>query len=132
MWSGLAWLRRSEAERSTHQEPPALVEGGEDDSADMEPVEEEFDLADVLGEDVGGSGSKEDLLRQAEQELEVCKALPFTCCCPVCFPVLTNRMQICTYLHNWTHGSTMLLCHPGSIFPQAVRIVSGRLLPPMR
>ena len=37
----------------------------------MEPVEEEFDLADVLGEDVAGSGSKEDLLKQADQELEV-------------------------------------------------------------
>ena len=40
-------------------------------AADMEPVEEEFDLADVLGEDVGGSGSKEDLLKQAELELQV-------------------------------------------------------------
>ena len=53
------------------QDLPALVEGGEDDAADMDPVEEEFDLADVLGEDVAGSGSKEDLFRQAEKELEV-------------------------------------------------------------
>ena len=53
------------------QHLPALVEGGEEDAADMEPVEEEFDLADVLGEDVAGSGSKEDLLKQAEKELEV-------------------------------------------------------------
>ena len=53
------------------QDLPALVEGGEEDEADMEPVEEEFDLADVLGEDVAGSGSKEDLLKQAEKELEV-------------------------------------------------------------
>ncbi|CAK0750414.1 hypothetical protein CVIRNUC_001989 [Coccomyxa viridis] len=52
------------------QELPALVEGGEEDSADLDPIEEEFDLADVLGEDVGGSGSKEDLLKQAEMELE--------------------------------------------------------------
>ena len=37
----------------------------------MEPVEEEFDLADVLGEDVAGSGSKEDLLKKADKELEV-------------------------------------------------------------
>ncbi len=56
------------------QDLPALVEGGEQDSADMEPVEEEFDLADVLGEDVAGSGSKEDLLKQADKELEVVPA----------------------------------------------------------
>ena len=30
-----------------------------------------FDLADVLGEDVAGSGSKEDLLKKADKELEV-------------------------------------------------------------
>ena len=46
------------------------MEGGEDESAVEEAVEEEFDLADVLGEEVGGSGSKEELLRKAEQELE--------------------------------------------------------------
>ena len=57
------------------QELPALVEGGEDDSADLDPIEEEFDLADVLGEDVGGSGSKEELLRQAEMQLEVCTSV---------------------------------------------------------
>ena len=57
------------------QELPALVEGGEEDSADLDPIEEEFDLADVLGEDVGGSGSKEDLLKQAEMELEVCRSI---------------------------------------------------------
>lgn len=50
---------------------PALIEGGEDEVAAKEPVEEEFDLADVLGEDVGSSGSKEDLLKQADKELEV-------------------------------------------------------------
>ena len=53
------------------QDLPTLVEGAEEDAAGMEPVEEEFDLADVLGEDVAGSGSKEDLLKQAEKELEV-------------------------------------------------------------
>ena len=99
------------------------MEGGEDDSADMEPVEEEFDLADVLGEDVGGSGSKEDLLRQAEQELEVCKGLLFTRCCPVCFPALVDMMPTCKYLHNWTHGGTMLLRLPWSMLPPAVHIV---------
>ena len=52
------------------QEMPQLVEGGEEEPAVEEPVEEEFDLADVLGEEVGGSGSKEELLRKAEQELE--------------------------------------------------------------
>ena len=57
------------------QELPALVEGGEDDSAEMDLVEEEFDLADVLGEDVGGSRSKEDLLKQAEIELQVCRSI---------------------------------------------------------
>ena len=57
------------------QELSALVEGGEEDSADLDPIEEEFDLADVLCEDVGGSGSKEDLLKQAEMELEVCRSI---------------------------------------------------------
>ena len=46
------------------------MEGGEEEPVMEEPVEEEFDLADVLGEEVGGSGSKEELLRKAEQELE--------------------------------------------------------------
>lgn len=64
------------------QDLPALVEGGEEDAASMEPVEEEFDLADVLGEDVAGSGSKEDLLKQAEQELEVGRSC--SCMHPQC------------------------------------------------
>ena len=51
------------------QELPPLVEGGEEDAPDEAPVEEEFDLADVLGEEVGGSGSKEELLKRVEQEL---------------------------------------------------------------
>ena len=108
------------------------MEGGEDDSADMEPVEEEFDLADVLGEDVGGSGSKEDLLRQAEQELEVCKGLLLTRCCPVCFPALVDMMPTRTYLHNRTHGGTMLRRLPWSMLRPAVRIVFAWLLPQLR
>lgn len=53
------------------QELPQLVEGGEQEAAAEEPLEDEFDLADVLGEEVGGSGSKEELLKKVEQELEV-------------------------------------------------------------
>ena len=45
------------------------MEGGEEAAPAEEPVEEEFDLADVLGEEVGASGSKEELLKRVEQEL---------------------------------------------------------------
>lgn len=54
------------------QELPELVEGGEDETAVEEPVEEEFDLADILGEEVSGTGSKEELLKKVEEELKVC------------------------------------------------------------
>ena len=54
------------------QELPELVDGGEDESQIEEPVEEEFDLADILGEEVSGSGSKEELLKKVEEELKVC------------------------------------------------------------
>lgn len=53
------------------QELPELVDGGEDEAEAEEPVEEEFDLADVLGEEVGGTGSKEELLKKVEEELQV-------------------------------------------------------------
>ncbi|BDA46353.1 probable protein disulfide-isomerase DDB_G0275025 [Coccomyxa sp. Obi] len=55
---------------SPFQELPELVEGGEDETAVDEPVEEEFDLADILGEEVSGSGSKADLLKKVEEELK--------------------------------------------------------------
>ncbi len=47
------------------------MDGGEEEGDAVEPLEDEFDLADVLGEEVGGSGSKEELLKKVEQELEV-------------------------------------------------------------
>lgn len=56
------------------------MEGGEEEPAVEEPMEEEFDLADVLGEEVGSSGSKEELLRKAEQELEVSITIPGRSC----------------------------------------------------
>ncbi len=53
------------------QELPGLVDGGEDEAEAEEPVEEEFDLADVLGEEVSATGSKEELLKKVEEELQV-------------------------------------------------------------
>ena len=47
------------------------MDGGED-AAPEAPVEEEFDLSDILAEKVSAApGSKEDLLRRADQELQV-------------------------------------------------------------
>lgn len=55
------------------QEMPRLVDGGEDVAPEA-PVEEEFDLSDILAEEVSAApGSKEDLLRRADQELLVSK-----------------------------------------------------------
>ena len=59
------------------QELPELVEGGEDETAVEVPVEEEFDLADILGEEVSSSGSKEELLKKVEEELKVCMSAHF-------------------------------------------------------
>lgn len=56
---------------SALQELPELVDGGEDESQAEELVEEEFDLADILGEEVSGAGSKEELLKKVEEELKV-------------------------------------------------------------
>jgi hypothetical protein len=53
------------------QELPKLVDGGEAEGEAEPALEDEFDLADVLGEEVGGSGSKEELLKRVEQELQV-------------------------------------------------------------
>lgn len=54
------------------QDLPVFVEGGvEEAAATEEPIEEEFDLADILGEDVEGLVTKEDRLKQKELELEV-------------------------------------------------------------
>jgi hypothetical protein len=68
------------------QELPPLVEGGEEDAPKEEPVEEEFDLADVLGEDVGGSGSKEELLKRMEQELVRGGLILHACACAAHVP----------------------------------------------
>ncbi len=58
-------------EPSCEQELPRLVDGGED-VAPQAPVEEECDLADILAEEVSAApGSKEDLLRRADLELQV-------------------------------------------------------------
>ena len=56
---------------SALQELPELVDGGEDESQAEELVEEEFDLADILGEEVSGAGTKEELLKKVEEELKV-------------------------------------------------------------
>jgi protein disulfide-isomerase A6 len=56
---------------SALQELPELVDGGEDESQAEELVEEEFDLADILGEEVSSAGSKEELLNKVEEELKV-------------------------------------------------------------
>lgn len=54
------------------QELPQLVDGGE---AVMQPeqqeIEEEFDLSDIMGEQVGSSLSTEERLKQIEQEEQV-------------------------------------------------------------
>ena len=53
------------------QELPRLVDGGEE-VAPQAPVEEEFDLSDILAEEVSAApGSKEELLRRADLELQV-------------------------------------------------------------
>ncbi len=72
--------------RMLRQELPPLVEGGEEDAPKEEPVEEEFDLADVLGEDVGGSGSKEELLKRMEQELVRGGLILHACACAAHVP----------------------------------------------
>ncbi|KAK9807192.1 hypothetical protein WJX73_006186 [Symbiochloris irregularis] len=55
------------------QEVPRLVDGGQagdSTGASDAAVEDEFDLSDILGEDVGaGSASKEDLLKQIDAQL---------------------------------------------------------------
>ncbi len=47
------------------------MDGGEVESQIEEPIEEEFDLADILGEEVSSTGSKEELLKKVEEELKV-------------------------------------------------------------
>lgn len=58
------------------QEMPKLVDGGMDPPAQEEIIEEEeFDLSDLMGEEIdSGIPSKEDLLKQAEKEIEEEKA----------------------------------------------------------
>jgi len=49
---------------------PVLADGGED-AAPEAPMAEEFDLSDVLAEEVSAApGSKEELLRRADAELQ--------------------------------------------------------------
>ena len=59
------------------QELPQLVDSGE---AVMQPeqqdIEEEFDLSDIMGEQVGSSLSTEERLKQIEQEEQVRVGLP--------------------------------------------------------
>lgn len=64
----------------TAQAVPKLVDGGESttsgDQLEASPPvgqaeEEEFDLSDILGEDVGGSTGKADRLQEIEAEIEV-------------------------------------------------------------
>ncbi|KAK3285885.1 hypothetical protein CYMTET_6527 [Cymbomonas tetramitiformis] len=58
------------------QEMPKLVDGGIDPPAQEEMIEEEeFDLSDLMGEEIdSGIPSKEDLIKQAEKEIEEEKA----------------------------------------------------------
>lgn len=52
------------------QAMPVLADGGED-AAPEAPMAEEFDLSDVLAEEVSAApGSKEELLRRADAELQ--------------------------------------------------------------
>lgn len=56
---------------------PRLVDGGEDVAAPAGAAEEEFDLSDVLAEEVSAEpASKEDLMRRVDQELQVRKHQP--------------------------------------------------------
>ena len=61
------------------QELPQLVDGGE---AVMQPeqqeIEEEFDLSDIMGEQVGSSLSTQERLKQIEQEEQVMLGLQCT------------------------------------------------------
>ena len=69
-------LRASAAARA-RQAMPALADGGEDAAPDA-PLAEEFDLSDVLAEEVSAApGSKEELLRRADAELQA--RLPRLC-----------------------------------------------------
>ncbi|KAK9818342.1 hypothetical protein WJX72_010973 [[Myrmecia] bisecta] len=56
------------------QDAPKLVDGGEEPTEEPAPeeiVEEEFDLADILNEEVeAAGGTKEDLLKQVDQQLK--------------------------------------------------------------
>lgn len=52
------------------------MDGGEEVAAQA-PVEEEFDLSDILAEEVSAApGSKEELLRRADLELQARPRLP--------------------------------------------------------
>jgi hypothetical protein len=51
-----------------------LVDGGEEPAAAAEEavVEDEFDLSEIMGEEVAGATeSKEELLKKADEELQV-------------------------------------------------------------
>ena len=55
------------------------MDGGEE-VAPQAPVEDEFDLSDILAEEVSAApGSKEDLLRRADLELQVSQVLLQAC-----------------------------------------------------
>ena len=53
------------------QELPQLVDGGE--TAGNKVLEEDFDLADIMGQDLGGAGmdDKQARLQEIEAELQV-------------------------------------------------------------
>lgn len=73
------------------QELPVLVDGGEAGSTGHTSDlggEEEFDLSDIMGEDVSSSLSKEDRLREIEAELQV-----NPCACEPVFPVVACVMM---------------------------------------
>lgn len=62
---------RAEGWLSEVQEVPRLVDGGEEPAAAAAPeevLEDEFDLADILGEEVGVKApSKDELIKQADE-----------------------------------------------------------------
>ncbi len=81
------------------QAMPALADGGEDAAPDA-PLAEEFDLSDVLAEEVSAApGSKEELLRRADAELQARLPRPRGFCS-------LGSGQLSCDLFLWVH------CHP--------------------
>ena len=63
---------------------PELVDGGETAvQPEQQEIEEEFDLSDIMGEQVGSSLSTEERLKQIEQEEQVMLGLLWIMHCTV-------------------------------------------------